>query len=63
MPDDARVRVVSIEPLGVDMPMYDVTTGSGDFIANGLVSHNCFARGVIRGSSSTPDTASTPRSS
>jgi DNA repair photolyase len=45
MPDDARVRVVSIEPLGIDIPMYDVTTGSGDFIANGLVSHNCFARG------------------
>lgn len=24
--------------------MYDVTTGTGDFIANGVVSHNCFAR-------------------
>ena len=45
MPDDARARVVSVEPLGVDMAMYDVTTGSGDFIANGVVSHNCFARG------------------
>jgi DNA repair photolyase len=36
--------VDSIEPLGVDMPMYDITTGTGDFIANGVVSHNCFAR-------------------
>jgi DNA repair photolyase len=45
MPDDARLRVVSVEPLGVDLPMYDITTGSGDFIANGVVSHNCFARG------------------
>jgi DNA repair photolyase len=26
------------------MPMYDITTGTGDFIANGVVSHNCFAR-------------------
>ena len=36
--------VESIEPLGLEMPMYDITTGTGDFIANGVVSHNCFAR-------------------
>jgi DNA repair photolyase len=24
--------------------MYDITTGTGDFIADGIVSHNCFAR-------------------
>ncbi|MGH2649761.1 MAG: LAGLIDADG family homing endonuclease, partial [Actinomycetota bacterium] len=41
---DAPLRVVSIEPLGMDIPMYDITTGTGDFIANGVVSHNCFAR-------------------
>jgi DNA repair photolyase len=41
---DAPLRVVSIEPLGVDIPMFDITTGTGDFIANGVVSHNCFAR-------------------
>jgi DNA repair photolyase len=40
----ARLRVASIEDLGVEMPMYDITTGTGDFIANGVVSHNCFAR-------------------
>ena len=34
----------SIEPLGLELPMYDITTGTGDFIANGVVSHNCFAR-------------------
>jgi DNA repair photolyase len=39
-----RLRVVSIERLGVELPMYDITTGTGDFIANGVVSHNCFAR-------------------
>jgi DNA repair photolyase len=39
-----RLRVVSVEPLGLDVPMYDITTGTGDFIANGVVSHNCFAR-------------------
>jgi DNA repair photolyase len=41
---DAKLKVVSIESLGLDLPMYDVTTGTGDFIANGAVSHNCFAR-------------------
>jgi DNA repair photolyase len=41
---DAQLKVTSIEPLGLDVPMYDITTGTGDFIANGVVSHNCFAR-------------------
>jgi DNA repair photolyase len=41
---DADIRVVSIEPLGLDLQMYDITTGTGDFIADGVVSHNCFAR-------------------
>ena len=45
MSDDDRLRVLSVESLGVEAPMYDITTGSGDFIANGVVSHNCFARG------------------
>src|SRR6185437_13483132 len=40
----ANLRVASIEPLGLELPMYDITTGTGDFIANGVVSHNCFAR-------------------
>jgi DNA repair photolyase len=41
---NADLRVVSIEPLGKAMRLYDITTGTGDFIANGVVSHNCFAR-------------------
>ncbi len=40
----ARLGVASIEPLGRRVRMYDITTGTGDFIANGVVSHNCFAR-------------------
>jgi DNA repair photolyase len=40
----AKLRVVAVEPLGADLPLYDITTGTGDFIANGVVSHNCFAR-------------------
>jgi DNA repair photolyase len=41
---NARLNVVSVEPLGLDLPMFDITTGTGDFIADGVVSHNCFAR-------------------
>ncbi|MGB3437827.1 MAG: intein-containing Rv2578c family radical SAM protein [Actinophytocola sp.] len=39
-----QLAVATIEPLGLDMTLYDITTGTGDFIANGVVSHNCFAR-------------------
>ncbi len=31
------LRVVSIAPLGKAMQMYDISTGTGDFIANGVV--------------------------
>jgi DNA repair photolyase len=41
---NADLRVISIEPLPGAMRLYDITTGTGDFIANGVVSHNCFAR-------------------
>jgi len=41
---DAKLQIVSIEDLGSIMDMIDITTGTGDFIANGVVSHNCFAR-------------------
>jgi len=44
----ANLRVVSIEDLGMRMPMCDITTGTGDFIAEGVVSHNCFARPTHR---------------
>ena len=40
----ARLGVVSVEPLGKAMRLYDLTTGTEDFIANGVVSHNCYAR-------------------
>jgi DNA repair photolyase len=40
----ARLKVASIEPLSKRAQMYDITTETGDFIANGVVSHNCFAR-------------------
>jgi DNA repair photolyase len=42
VPGNLRVRAVT--KLGFDLLMYDITTGTGDFIANGVVSHNCYAR-------------------
>jgi DNA repair photolyase len=41
---NAPLKVTSIEPLGVDLTLYDMTTGTGDYIANGTINHNCFAR-------------------
>jgi DNA repair photolyase len=41
---DAPLRVASVEALGSTLPLFDITTGTGDFIANGVISHNCFAR-------------------
>jgi DNA repair photolyase len=39
-----QLGVASIEPLGHVLRLYDITTGTADFIANGVVSHNCYAR-------------------
>jgi DNA repair photolyase len=40
----AVLDVVSVEPTGDTRTLYDITTGTGDFVANGVISHNCFAR-------------------
>src|SRR6266446_2351095 len=40
----AKLGVARVEALGIEMPMYDITSGTGDFIANGVISHNCYAR-------------------
>jgi DNA repair photolyase len=41
--NDSQLGVVAIESVGVSR-LFDITTGTGDFIANGVVSHNCYAR-------------------
>lgn len=43
-PPGGAPRVVSIRDTGTLRPMVDITTGTGDFVAAGVVSHNCFAR-------------------
>jgi DNA repair photolyase len=42
--EQPRMEIRAVERLGVEMTMHDITTGTGDFIADGVVSHNCFAR-------------------
>jgi len=41
---EARLGIISIEALAGAQRLYDITTGTEDFIANGVVSHNCYAR-------------------
>lgn len=40
----SRLKIVDIAPLRRARELYDITTGTGDFIANGVISHNCYAR-------------------
>lgn len=42
----APLRVVGIDDLEETIDMIDITTTTGDFVANGVISHNCFARGT-----------------
>ncbi|MDT7580907.1 MAG: hypothetical protein QOK35_2171 [Pseudonocardiales bacterium] len=41
---DPGLEVVGVGPPGEQVPVFDITTGTGDFVAAGAVSHNCFAR-------------------
>jgi DNA repair photolyase len=36
--------VAAVETLGAVVPLFDIATETGDFVANGVVSHNCYAR-------------------
>src|SRR5688500_8023662 len=36
--------VAAVETLGVSLPLFDIATETGDFVADGVVSHNCYAR-------------------
>lgn len=39
-----NTRIISIEKYSEEQSMYDITTSTGNFIANGLISHNCYAK-------------------
>lgn len=40
----SSLPVESVTDLDTEEMMFDITTGTEDFIANGVVSHNCYAR-------------------
>lgn len=40
----AAAKIVAIEPIPGRRELIDITTGTGDFVANGVISHNCYAR-------------------
>ena len=40
----ASLEIVAVEPPGRSEELFDITTGTGDFISNGVISHNCYAR-------------------
>jgi DNA repair photolyase len=54
-------RVVSIEPMNESIEMYDIMTGTENFIANGLVSHNCYVPLVLKMKRPEFDAGATPR--
>lgn len=45
---ESGLQIRTLQPLGLAVRMYDITTGTGDFVAEGVVSHNCFARPTHR---------------
>ena len=54
-------RIVKIEPLDEIREMFDITTGTENFIANGLVSHNCYVPDVLKMSREEFDNGAVPR--
>lgn len=45
---ELATRIVGVEPVGDPTRLFDMTTGTGDFVAGGVVNHNCFARPTHR---------------
>lgn len=55
-------KIVSIEPLNETREMYDIMTGTENFIANGLIAHNCYVPKVLRMERPEFDAGAFPRS-
>lgn len=41
-------KIASIEPLGEMVDMIDITTSTENFVANGMISHNCYVPKVLK---------------
>jgi DNA repair photolyase len=55
------VKIVSVEPLNETMDMFDIMTGTENFIANGMISHNCYVPKVLKMDRPTFDAGAFPR--
>jgi len=56
--------VREVRKTGKTVSMYDISTTTENFIANGVVSHNCYARGVanrFKGCDASPDGSTTEK--
>ncbi len=40
----AHLAVAEVAPLGRALRFVDITTGTGDYVSDGVISHNCYAR-------------------
>ncbi len=40
-------KIVAVRPLGREIEMVDITTSTENFIANGMISHNCYVPRVL----------------
>lgn len=45
--NNSALKVVSIEPYKDEQELFDITTSTENFIANGVVSHNCYAKSLL----------------
>lgn len=54
-------QIIEINPLGRIMDMVDITTSTQNFIANGMISHNCYVPAVLRISRAEFDAGAIPR--
>lgn len=41
------IKIVKIEPYKDNQVLYDITTTTENFIANGFISHNCYAKSLL----------------
>lgn len=46
-PSPNALRVKSVERMNESEELYDITTSTGNFIANGVVAHNCYAKSLL----------------
>lgn len=57
----ANFQIAEIKPLNQEIEMFDIMTGTENFIANGLISHNCYVPDILRMKRAEFDAGAIPR--